>query len=73
MPGSGGPKQKEKYTVWIIYAYEMESPTGEFMKSVECQVIAKNESEAIKRVKELCPNKPFTYLKTIIETYVKSE
>lgn len=64
---------KEKYTVWIIYAYEMEAPTGEFMKSVECQVIAKNEAEAMKRVKELCPKKKFQYLKTIIENYVESK
>jgi hypothetical protein len=62
---------KEKYTVFVIYAYEMEAPDGSFMKSVECQVIAKDEAEATKRVKVLCPTKKYTYLKTIIETYVK--
>jgi hypothetical protein len=62
----------EKYTVFVIYAYEMEAPDGSFMRSVECQVIAKDEAEAMKRVKVLCPTKKHHFLKTIIETYVKA-
>lgn len=61
---------KEKYIVFIIYAYDQETPQGDFIKSIECQVIAKDEADAMKRVKVLCPDKKFFYLKTIIEKYV---
>jgi hypothetical protein len=62
----------KKYTVFIIYAYDLMAENGDFIKSVECQIIAKDEEEATKRVKELCPDKKFTYLKTIIEKYVEN-
>lgn len=61
----------EKYKVFIIFAYEMETPQGDFIKSVELQLIADNEAEAMKEAKKLCPNKKFFYLRTIIEKYVK--
>lgn len=59
----------KKYIVFIIFAYMQETPTGDFVQSTELQIIAENEAEAMKRAKELAPDKKFYYLRTIIEKY----
>lgn len=58
----------KKYTVYVIYAYEEKSETGDFLHSVELQLIDKSMESALERAK-LISKKPFVYLKTIIEKY----
>lgn len=58
----------KKYTVYIIYAYEEKSESGDFLHSVEVQLIDKTPELALERAK-LITKKPFVYLKTIIEKY----
>lgn len=62
----------KKFLVFIIYAYQREADTGQFIESTEIQVIAKNKDEAIARAKKLCPDKKHYYLKNIIENYQKN-
>lgn len=58
----------KKYTVYVIYAYEEKSENGDFLHSVEVQLIDTDKDKALERAKKIT-GKPFAYLKIIIEKY----
>lgn len=59
----------KKYTVYVVFAYNQLSPSGEFLESVELQLIDESPKKALERAKLIMKDKNFFYLKTIIEKY----